>query len=55
MQTKKTEDPAGDKELRQIFEETTTQNVKATVAYSTDTRKVVRDLEEKVNNLDVRI
>lgn len=51
-QANQTEDPAGDKELRKIFEETTTQNVKAVVAYSTDTRKVVRELEEKVRSLD---
>ena len=41
-----------DKELRKAFEETTTRNVQANIDFSQDTRTVVRELEEKVNNLD---
>lgn len=37
-----------DKELRKIFEETTTRNLKMVVAYSEETRKIVRNLEEKI-------
>ena len=39
---------AGEKELRQVFEDVTTNNVKATVAHSNETRKMMRVLEEKV-------
>lgn len=39
---------AGEKELRQAFEEVTTNNVRAAVDHANGTRKIVRDLEEKV-------
>lgn len=42
----------GEKELRKAFEDVTTKNVKTTVDYSTETRKMVRDLEEKVGKLE---
>ena len=39
---------SGEKELRMVFEEVTTKNVKAAIEYSTETRKIVRQLEEKM-------
>jgi len=38
----------GDKELRKAFEEVTTNNVRASVEHGNNTRKLVRELEEKV-------
>ena len=43
---------AGEKELRQAFEEVTTRNVRAAVQYSEETRKLVRQLEDKVTRLE---
>jgi len=43
---------AGEKELRKTFEEVTTNNVRAAVAHSNETRKIVRDLEQRVIALD---
>lgn len=40
-----------DKELRQAFEETTTNNVKAGIEYSKATRKLVREQEKKIISL----
>ena len=34
--------------MRLVFEEVTTRNVQAAINYSTETRKLVRQLEEKV-------
>ena len=42
----------GEKEIRQAFEEVTTRNVKGAIEYSTETRKLVRLLEEKVSHLE---
>jgi hypothetical protein len=39
---------AGEKEMRKAFEEVTTRNVQAAINYSTETRKIVRELEKKV-------
>ena len=39
---------SGEKEMRQVFEDVTTNNVKATVAFSNETRKLIRELENKV-------
>lgn len=43
---------SGEKELRKAFEEVTTNNVKAAVAYSTETRKLIRTLEQRQNRLE---
>ncbi len=42
---------AGDLELRKAFEEVTTKNVRTVVAFSKDTRELVRKLEQKVEHL----
>lgn len=44
-----------EKELRKIFEDTTTNNVKAILEYSTETRKIVRGLEEELIKLNKTI
>ena len=41
----------GELELRKAFEEVTTKNVKTVVDYSTQTRDLVRDLQDEVKNL----
>jgi len=41
----------GDKELRKAFEEVTTRNVNTTISHSNETRKLVRELEQKVISL----
>jgi len=46
---------AGEKELRQVFEESTTKNVKAGIDYANDTRMVVRELEAKVKMMENQI
>jgi t-SNARE complex subunit (syntaxin) len=43
--------PAGEKELRQVFEETTRHNVQAVVNYSEDTRKLVKELQTQIEML----
>ena len=43
---------AGEKELRQIFEKTTINNIKAIIAYNDLTQKLVQELEKKVKDLD---
>lgn len=42
----------GEKELRKIFEDTTINNIKAIIAYNEQTQKLVKILEDKVQNLD---
>ena len=43
---------AGELEIRKVFEEVTTRNVQAAISYSTETRKIVRELEEKTLHLE---
>jgi predicted RNase H-like nuclease (RuvC/YqgF family) len=43
---------AGEKEMRQVFEDVTTNNVKTVVAYTKDTREILRKLEKKVEKLN---
>ena len=43
---------AGEMEMRQAFEEVTTRNVQAAINYSNETRKLVRELEEKTLHLE---
>lgn len=43
---------AGEKELREAFECTTTKNVKTILEYSRETRELTRKLEEKVIRLE---
>jgi len=43
---------SGEKELRQAFEDVTTNNVKTVVEFSQETRKIVRDLEAKILKLE---
>ena len=44
-----------DVELRRQFEETTTRNVKACVGHANDTRDIVRELETKVEKLQLQV
>lgn len=39
---------SGELETRKIFEETTTKNVQTGISFTQDTRKLFRELEEKV-------
>lgn len=41
----------GEKELRKAFEDVTTNNVKSGIEHSNNTRKLFRELEEKVISL----
>ena len=43
---------AGENEMRKVYEEVTTRNVHASIDYSNETRKIVRELEEKVLHLE---
>ena len=43
---------AGELEMRKAFGEVTTRNVQAAIDYSNDTRKIVRQLEEKILHLE---
>ena len=43
---------AGETELRKAFEEVTTRNVQAAIEYSNETRKIVRQLQEKMLHLE---
>ena len=43
---------AGEKEMRQAFEEVTTRNVQAAINYTNSTRKMVNDLTSKVDHLE---
>lgn len=43
---------SGEKELRQIFERTTINNIKAIISYNDQTHELVKELETKVRNLD---
>jgi len=42
----------GEKELREIFEKTTINNIKAIIAYNEQTQELVKTLESHVRNLD---
>ena len=42
----------GEKEMRLVFEEVTRRNVQAAIDFGNETRKLVRELEEKVKNLE---
>lgn len=43
---------SGEKEAKKAFEEVTTRNVKTMIAYSKDTRELVRTLEDKITLLE---
>jgi len=43
---------SGEREMKKAFEEVTTRNVKTMIAYSKDTREIVRSLEAKVALLE---
>ena len=43
---------AGEFENRQAFEEVTTKNVKTGIDYSTETRRLFRELEVKIEHLE---
>jgi chaperonin cofactor prefoldin len=43
---------SGELELKKAFEDVTTNNVRAAIEYSNETRKLVRVLEKKVESLD---
>ena len=42
----------GEQQLRKVFEDVTTNNVKTVIEYSTQTREMVRKNEEKVKHLE---
>lgn len=42
----------GEKELRQIFEKTTINNIKAVISYNEQTQELVKDLQNHVKDLD---
>ena len=46
---------AGQREMSQIFEETTTRNVKTSVEFAQSTRKIVREMEAKVLALQAQV
>jgi len=46
---------SGEKEMRMAFEEVTTRNVKTMIAYSTETRQIVRDMQEKVDLVQAQL
>jgi hypothetical protein len=46
---------SGELEMKQAFEEVTTRNVKTTVEFTQDTRKLFRELEEKVFALQNKV
>lgn len=43
---------SGEKELRKAFEEVTKRNVQASIDFGNETRKMVRELEIKIQNLE---
>lgn len=43
---------AGELEMRKVFEEVTTRNVQAAIDFSNDTRKIVRELEQKMKHME---
>lgn len=42
---------AGEREIKKAFEDVTTQNVRTNIAYSTETRRLIRDLSKEVKQL----
>jgi len=46
---------SGEKEMRMAFEEVTTRNVKTMITYSTETRQIVRDMQEKVDLVQAQL
>jgi hypothetical protein len=45
----------GEKELREAFESTTTKNVTTVIDYSKETRKLTREVEEKVLRIEAEL
>lgn len=43
---------AGEREVRRIFEDVTTGNVKAVLGHANETRTMLRDVEKKVKSLE---
>jgi len=46
---------AGEKELREAFEENITNNVKRVVEHTNETRKMLRSAEEKIERLEKHV
>ena len=46
---------AGEKEIKKAFEEVTTRNVLTGIEYTKETRKLFRNLEEKVDRLQNQV
>lgn len=42
---------SGELELRKVFEEVTTKNVKTVIQFSQDTRKLLREAQEEIKHL----
>jgi len=43
---------AGEKELREVFEKTTINNINAIIAYNDQTQELIKQLEKHVKDLD---
>lgn len=43
---------AGDRQVMKAMEEVTTNNIKAMLAHGNETRRLVRELEDKLRSLD---
>lgn len=46
---------AGEKEMRKAFERVNTGNVRAAVDHGNETRKMVREIQKKVDHLEANI
>ena len=46
---------SGERELRKAFEEVTTRNVVAAIGYGNETRKLTKELLDKVNQLEEQV
>lgn len=44
-----------EKELRKAFEEVTTNNVQASIDFTNETRKMLRELSDKFDSLEARM
>jgi hypothetical protein len=45
----------GEKELRKAFEEVTTRNVRSAVDHGNETRRLTREIEEKIARLEMQV
>lgn len=45
----------GEKELRKVFEETSTNNIKAMLEHGNESRKLVRELQERLDHVETQL